>query len=69
MTSRPAAAAANLGPQTFMDLPFATDAAGVKLAILGCPFDCGIHPFRVGSRQGPSAIRQQSGLILSLIHI
>ncbi|UHD44553.1 agmatinase [Aureimonas altamirensis] len=63
MTSRPAAAAANLGPQTFMDLPFATDAAGAKLAILGCPFDCGIHPFRVGSRQGPSAIRQQSGLI------
>lgn len=51
------------GPQTFMDIPFRTDAKGAGVAILGCPFDCGIHPFRVGSRQGPAAIRQQSGLV------
>ncbi len=50
-------------PQTFMGLPFRTDAAGATAAILGCPFDCGTHPFRVGARQGPRAIREQSGLI------
>jgi agmatinase len=50
-------------PQTFMGLPFRTDASGAKAAILGCPFDCGTHPFRVGARQGPRAIREQSGLI------
>ena len=26
-------------------------------------FDCGTHPFRVGSRQGPDAIREQSRLL------
>ncbi|MEM9762940.1 MAG: arginase family protein [Pseudomonadota bacterium] len=51
------------GPQTFMDLPFATDATGAGAAILGCPFDCGTHPFRIGARQGPQAIRAQSGLV------
>lgn len=51
------------GPRTFMDLPFRTDAAGAGAAILGCPFDCGTHPFRIGARQGPAAIREQSGLI------
>jgi agmatinase len=30
---------------------------------LGIPFDCGVHPFRVGARQGPHAVREQSGLI------
>ena len=29
----------------------------------GIPFDCGTHPFRVGSRQGPDAIREQSRLL------
>jgi len=27
------------------------------------PFDCGTHPFRVGSREGPDAIRRQSHLL------
>lgn len=51
------------GPMTFMDLPFRTDASGAHAAILGCPFDCGTHPFRVGARQGPQSIREQSGLV------
>ena len=50
-------------PVTFMGVPFATDARGAGAAILGVPFDCGTHPFRVGSRQGPQAIRDQSGLV------
>lgn len=49
--------------QTFMSVPYRSDATGSLAAILGCPFDCGIHPFRIGARQGPNAIRQQSGLI------
>ena len=31
--------------------------------ILGIPFDCGTHPTRIGARQGPRAIREQSGLV------
>ena len=50
-------------PMTFMGLPYSTDVADASAAILGCPFDCGTHPFRVGERQGPQAIREQSGLI------
>jgi agmatinase len=34
-----------------------------KAVILGLPFDCGAHPHRTGSRQGPSSIRKQSLLI------
>jgi len=51
------------GPPTFMNIPHRTDATGAKVAILGCPFDCGTHPFRVGARQGPSSIREQSALL------
>ncbi|MCX8997936.1 arginase family protein [Rhizobiaceae bacterium BDR2-2] len=50
-------------PPTFMDTPYTTDATGAGAAILGCPFDCGIHPFRIGARQGPASIREQSGLV------
>lgn len=50
-------------PPTFMGVPFRTDATGAGAAILGCPFDCGTHKFRIGARQGPAAIRAQSGLI------
>lgn len=50
-------------PMTFMGLPFRTDATHSGAAILGCPFDCGTHPFRVGARQGPQSIREQSGLV------
>ena len=51
------------GPVTFMGVPHTQDLAGAKAAILGIPFDCGVHPFRVGSRQGPLAIREQSRLM------
>jgi len=47
----------------FMDAPWATSAAGAKAAILGVPFDCGTHAFRIGSRQGPASIREQSRLV------
>jgi agmatinase len=50
-------------PATFMGVPATLDLAGVKAAVLGVPFDCGVHPFRIGSRQGPQAIRGQSALM------
>jgi agmatinase len=58
-----AAPAQRAGPITFMDAPFARTPEGTGIAILGCPFDCGTHPFRIGSRQGPAAIREQSRLV------
>ena len=51
------------GPATFMGLPFANNAAGAGAAILGCPFDCGTHAFRIGARQGPQSMREQSPLV------
>jgi agmatinase len=51
------------GPRTFMGVPFRPSAEGAKAAVLGVPFDCGTHAFRIGSRQGPAAIREQSGLV------
>lgn len=51
------------GPLTFMDAPATTALDGARAAVLGMPFDCGTHPFRVGSRQGPAAIREQSRLV------
>jgi agmatinase len=50
-------------PVTFMAAPYSLDLSGAKVAVLGVPFDCGVHPFRVGSRQGPTAIREQSKLV------
>jgi len=50
-------------PVTFMGVPHRTEPGGAKAVILGLPFDCGAHPHRVGSRQGPSSIRKQSLLI------
>jgi agmatinase len=50
-------------PPTFMNLPFSPDPEGSLAAILGVPFDCGMHPTRIGSREGPASIRQQSGLV------
>ncbi len=51
------------GPATFMNVPFSTDPTGSRAAILGIPFDGGIHPTRIGSRSGPAAIREQSLLV------
>lgn len=50
-------------PVTFMGVPHETTPGDAKAVILGLPFDCGAHPHRIGSRQGPSAIRKQSLLI------
>ncbi|MGC1891411.1 MAG: arginase family protein [Stellaceae bacterium] len=50
-------------PVTFMGAPYTHDLSGAKAAVLGVPFDCGVHPFRIGSRQGPTAIREQSVLV------
>ena len=49
--------------ETFMRVPAGLPGAGCRAGILGVPFDCGTHPFRVGARQGPAHVRQQSGLI------
>ncbi|WP_459618800.1 arginase family protein [Bordetella sp. 2513F-2] len=38
-------------------------AGAPRACVMGIPFDCGTHPFRVGSRQGPDAIREQSRLL------
>lgn len=48
---------------TFMGAPHRHAIARAGAAVLGIPFDCGTHPFRVGSRQGPDAIREQSRLL------
>ncbi|WP_374446756.1 arginase family protein [Stella sp.] len=48
---------------TFMDAPAADSAAGSRAVVIGMPFDCGTHPVRIGSRQGPAAIREQSRLL------
>jgi arginase family enzyme len=50
-------------PITFMGAPYSHDLSSAKGAVLGVPFDCGVHPFRIGSRQGPMAIRAQSSLV------
>jgi len=50
-------------PFTFMGVPYSHDLADSRAAILGVPFDCGTHPTRIGARQGPNAIREQSRLV------
>ncbi|MGE0211782.1 MAG: arginase family protein [Parvibaculaceae bacterium] len=48
---------------TFMGIPHASALRPGQAAVIGLPFDCGAHPTRVGCRQGPRAIREQSGLV------
>lgn len=48
---------------TFLGIPASRRVKPGQAAILGIPFDCGTHPTRIGSRQGPRAIREQSGLV------
>jgi agmatinase len=48
---------------TFMGVPAAREVRPGQGVILGIPFDCGTHPTRIGARQGPRAIREQSGLV------
>ena len=48
---------------TFMGLPRGSLPSPAKAAIIGLPFDCGVHPYRIGARLGPAAIREQSLLL------
>jgi agmatinase len=48
---------------TYMGVPLSHDLSNARAAVLGIPFDCGTHPVRIGSRLGPSAIREQSALV------
>ena len=50
-------------PETFVGVPAGPPGPGCRAAILGLPFDCGTHPFHVGSRQGPTEVRRQSRLL------
>ena len=52
-----------LGPETFCDLPHGLPGPGCRAAVIGVPYDCGVHPFRIGSRDGPMAVRRQSRLL------
>lgn len=47
----------------FAGLPYAKPGPGTRAAVLGVPYDCGIHPFRVGSREAPGAVRHASRLV------
>ena len=48
---------------TFMGVPMSRDLSRSSAAFLGIPFDCGLHPVRLGARMGPRAIREQSSLV------
>ena len=48
---------------TFMGVPASRDLANAKAAIVGIPFDCGLHPVRLGARLGPAEIRRRSSLV------
>lgn len=50
-------------PGTFMGLDYGHDLAGRRAAVIGIPYDNGAHAHRVGSRDGPRAIREASRLI------
>ncbi|WP_317056879.1 arginase family protein [Roseovarius rhodophyticola] len=52
-----------VGPATFMNVPYSTDLTIAKAAILGVPYDGGLHPTRIGSRTGPASIREHSLLV------
>lgn len=46
-----------------MRAPSPKERSASKVGIVGIPFDCGAHPTRIGSRLGPTAIREQSQLL------
>ena len=48
---------------TFMGVAASRDLSRARSAILGIPFDCGLHPVRLGARLGPAEIRRQSSLV------
>jgi agmatinase len=59
----PGTAALFAPSETIFGVPPGPPGPGCRVAILGVPFDCGTHPFRVGARQGPASVRRQSGLV------
>ena len=64
MTERPSVDPKLFSPvRGFLDLPNTLVLERVRAAIVGVPFDMGVAPVRVGSRLGPSAIREQSGIL------
>lgn len=48
---------------SFMGVPQSSQPTAGGAAILGVPFDCGMHATRIGSREGPRSIREQSSLV------
>jgi len=48
---------------TFMGVLASRELSNSKAAVLGIPFDCGVHPTRIGARLGPQSIRRHSGLV------
>ena len=50
------------GIPTFMRTPYAEEAGGVDIGLIGVPFDGGVTN-RTGARHGPREIRNQSSLI------
>ena len=50
-------------PGTFMSLDYGHNLENRQAAVLGIPYDNGVHPTRVGARDGPRAIREASRLI------
>jgi len=50
------------GPQTFMRLPEAKDAADIDVGFIGVPMDIGTS-WRSGTRFGPKQLRQESAMI------
>jgi len=47
-------------PPSFLSAPHGLPGPGCRAAYLGIPFDCGVNPQRIGSRQGPMAVRLAS---------
>ena len=48
---------------TFMGVPASRDLSNARAAVVGIPFDCGLHPVRLGARLGPAEIRRRSSLV------
>lgn len=55
--------------ETFVGIPYGLPGPGCRAAILGVPYDCGIHPTRIGARDGPAAVRRQSARLLRRFHV
>ncbi len=51
-------------PASFMNLPFSAEPEGALAAFLGVPFDCGMHPTRIGAtaREGLEFLQELAGI-------